>query len=226
MPVGEAVVGVDLFLRLGANLFQVLANDRRQVGRADATAGEGERVVHQDHEPALGELVGPAHAAVVLVAMLLHHRVELVADLGDLSPAEVLVAAVIVECRERREAVLGRRRASGRRLRSAAHTEAASSGARRGARRSQIDAEAGPSGSDRRAAGASNREAAAALGPPGIEARPREPPVAKGKPRRPLAHQTRRPGTIGPDHVGFHQALPLLAAFERGRSSLRIDRLD
>ena len=36
-----------------------------QVGRAHPTAGERERVVHQDREPAFGELVGPAHAAIV-----------------------------------------------------------------------------------------------------------------------------------------------------------------
>ena len=36
-------------------------------------------------------------AAVIAVAMLLHHRVDLVADLGDLPPAEILVAAMIMQ---------------------------------------------------------------------------------------------------------------------------------
>ncbi len=53
--------------------------------------------MHQNHEPAFRQLVGPAHATVIVVAMRFHRRVKIGAQLGDLPPTEVLVAAVVVQ---------------------------------------------------------------------------------------------------------------------------------
>ena len=53
----------------GFTSLRSLRIDRRQVADADAAAGEGERVVDQHRETPLGQLVGPAHAAVIVLVM-------------------------------------------------------------------------------------------------------------------------------------------------------------
>ena len=68
MLAGERVVGLDLGLGLGVDLLVALADHVGQVGIAHAAAGEGEGIVDEHGEPALGQLVGPAHAAVILLA--------------------------------------------------------------------------------------------------------------------------------------------------------------
>ena len=75
----------------------VLADALRNVGDADAAAGEGKRVVNEHGVAAFGDLVGPGDAAVVVLLMCGDDRPGIVVDAGDFSPAEEFVAAVIVQ---------------------------------------------------------------------------------------------------------------------------------
>src|SRR5262249_33881595 len=94
---GKLMVRLDLLFRLGVDLLQLLAKDPGYVANADPAAGEGERVVHEHGEPPLGQLVGPADSPVVVLVVGLHHRMELIAELRDLPPAEILLSTMVME---------------------------------------------------------------------------------------------------------------------------------
>ena len=76
----------------------VIAIDSAEdIALADRMNAGRKRIMDEHGKTSLGELVRPAQAIVILVAMLLHERVNLIAELCDLAPAKILVPTMIVE---------------------------------------------------------------------------------------------------------------------------------
>ena len=161
--------------------------------------------MHEDGVAAPGQLVGPAHAAVVQVAMALHHRVEIIAHLGNLAGAEILVAPMIVQRKHAGERPLrsprlekpSLRRGTVRKLPGkmldvqAVVLELMLDLGRRdtsGIRPEQAVADACPC--DR---------------PPGVEVG--ESRIPERESRGTLPHERSRPGAVRPDHVRFHRRI-------------------
>ena len=201
---GELVVGLDLVGGFGTQFLVVLANDRRDIADAHAPARKRKRVMNEYCEPSLGQLVGPAHAAVVKVAVLAHHRVNRVSHLGDLAPAKILVAAMIVQRQHGGESApgVGRFQEHGLCWRPVRKLPC-----------QMLDVQAvidelvlnlAPGTRARVRAGAGNRAAAPRLGPPRVNRTQVEPRLAERQPRRPRARQPRCPRAIRPDHVRVH----------------------
>ena len=144
-----------------------------------------------------------------MVAVLLHHRMKLVADLGDLAPAEILVAAMIVQPEHRGEPPVraGRLQNDGLRRRPVRELPAQVLDVQPVVDELMLKLRL------RDRAGVGLHQAATKPRPrpraPGVKVAGLEPRIAKRQPRRPFADQPRRPGTIGPNHIGLHPAPPL-----------------
>ena len=206
---GEMVIGLDLLLGLGVDFLHVLADDRRKVADPNAPAGESERVMDEDGESPPGQLVGPAQAAVIVVAMLLHHRMDLVADLGDLAPAEILVAAMIVQTQHGGEsaACAGWLQKDGFGRRSIRKLPAQVLDMQPVVDKLVLKLGFGTPPSP---AGASRHAAARAPVPPRVDLAGLKSRLTKRQPRRTRTRQTRRPRAIGSNHVRIH---PIVSRF-------------
>ncbi len=154
-----------------------------------------------------GQLVGPAHLSVILIAVLAHHGMERLAHLRDLPPAEILVAAVVVQAQHGREPALrpGRLQKDGLGRRPVRQPPGEVLDVQPIILQNMMHLALGHSA--RIGLEEAGLQPAPRLAPPGVDIRRPEPLLAERQPRRRVPGQADRPGTIRTDHVRFHSPL-------------------